>query len=250
LCHNSGNQTSYPGHSIVVNSRPDIWQLQSQRDVPALIAALKSRHPGNVIAAANALGELGDRIAVEPLVMLFQSSSSPPPVRLAAAEALLDLKGAPTIVTLLGALRRDSWQARRNAAAILGQIQATWAVDPLAVAMTDPHPVVRRTAAAALRRIGTAEAIAALRARFASRTTETAPVAAPAPPAPPLSPVPASVSASKPAGEDVKPAEPIRTEPAGSLLSPPAAETTPPSRITRPVMKLIAYLKQRKVDTL
>ncbi len=140
------------------------------QDVDRLIEVLKSRNPESVIAAARALGTLGNRMAVEPLVILFHNSSSPPAVRLSAAEALLELKSAPAVVTLLGALRRDSWEVRRNAAAVLGQIQAVWAVAPLAAALDDPHPVVRRTAAAALKRIGTAEAIAALRARFAPPT--------------------------------------------------------------------------------
>jgi HEAT repeat protein len=144
----------------VLDHRTDVSSLIRSKNVNGLIAALKSRRPENVIAAAIALGELGDRIAVEPLVILFQNTSLPPKVRLAAAEALLQLKSAPAVVTLLGALRRDSWQVRRNAALI--------------EALNDPQPVVRRTAAVALRRIGTAEAVAALRARFASQPPETA----------------------------------------------------------------------------
>jgi HEAT repeat protein len=158
----------------VLDHRTDVSSLIRSKNVNGLIAALKSRRPENVIAAAIALGELGDRIAVEPLVILFQNTSLPPKVRLAAAEALLQLKSAPAVVTLLGALRRDSWQVRRNAAVVLGQIQASWAVEPLIEALNDPQPVVRRTAAVALRRIGTAEAVAALRARFASQPPETA----------------------------------------------------------------------------
>jgi hypothetical protein len=158
----------------VLDHRTDVNNLIKSKDVNGLIAALRSRHPENAIAAANALGELGDRIAVEPLVILFQNTSRPPSVRLAAAEALLRLKSAPAVVTLLGALRRDSWQVRRNAAAVLGQIQASWAVEPLIEALDDPHPIVRRTAAAALRRVGTAEAVAALRVRFVSQAAETA----------------------------------------------------------------------------
>ena len=151
-----------------LDHRTDVRRMFQSHDLDGLITALKSRRQRTVILAARALGHLGDRMAVEPLVILFHSATSSPSMRLAAAEALLELKSAPAVVTLLGALRRDSWEVRRNAAAVLGQIQATWAVDPLAEALDDPHPVVRRTAAAALRRIGTAEAVAALRARFAA----------------------------------------------------------------------------------
>jgi HEAT repeat protein len=154
----------------MLDRRTDVEGIVREKDVDRLIGVLKSRNPDSVITAAQALGVLGNRLAVEPLVILFHNASTPPAVRLAAAEALLELKSAPAVVTLLGALRRDSWEVRRNAAAVLGQIQAVWAVAPLAAALDDPHPVVRRSAAVALKRIGTAEAVAALRARFAPTT--------------------------------------------------------------------------------
>lgn len=228
----------------VLDHRTDVKKMVVHQDVPGLIETLKSRHVENVIAAAKALGKLDDRTAVEPLVMLFQNSSAPPRARLAAAEALLDLKSAPAVVTLLGALRRDSWQVRRNAAAVLGQIQATWAVEPLTAALHDPHPVVRRTATAALRRIGTAEAVATLRTHFAQRTTETvAPVAAE--PVAPTLPPPAPLVT--PAENVVKPETQPLITPAPLPGEPPAppSEDERPSRITRPVMRLIAFLKQR-----
>lgn len=178
----------------VLDQHVDIDALMAAGDLRGLIGVLNTRHAGNVIAAANALGDLGDRRAAEPLVILFHNSSSPPQVRLAAAEALLKLQSAPAVVTLLGALRRDSWQVRRNAAAVLGQLQAVWAVDPLAEALRDTHPVVRRTAAAALRRIGTADAISALHTHFSTGplSQKSAP-----PPEPQRSPVPSSAQVTK-----------------------------------------------------
>lgn len=148
----------------VLDHQTDVPEMRRSRDLAGLFAALHSRQPEHAAAAARALGEIGDRTAVEPLVIVFQDSAVPAKVRLAAAEALLELQSAPAVVTLLGALRRDSWEVRRNAAVVLGQLQATWAVEPLAVALEDPHPIVRLTAAAALRRIGTAEALSALHA--------------------------------------------------------------------------------------
>jgi hypothetical protein len=272
----------------ILDHQTDVGGLIKSRDVHGLVETLKSRHPENVIIAAQALGELGDRTAVEPLVILFHNSSSPPKVRLAAAEALLQLKSAPAVVTLLGALRRDSWEVRRNAAAVLGQIQAAWAVDPLNNALDDPHPVVRRTAAAALRRIGTADAIAALRARFTTLPSGGSPASV-APPdpvpatsaapiaqgfAPPVSsspsaavttasapvpevaaPLPASPSASS--GESVKLSEPAVTSADTVPIqrapdSPPSGGQVPPPErlgsVTQPVKKLIAFLKQRGLD--
>lgn len=227
--------------------RTDVHQLVQSKDINGLIRVLKSRHPEQVIEAAQALGDLGDRLAVEPLVILFQNASSPPRVRLAAAEALLALKSAPAVVTLLGALRRDSWPVRRNAAAVLGQLQATWAVEPLAHTLHDPEPIVRRTAAAALRRIGTVEALSALHAYVANRTVEPAPRVRSVEPSPAPLPEPAPKSTSSGDSAPIVPElplAPVALEAQDSLMHPDPVEDERPSRITRPVMKLIAFLKR------
>jgi hypothetical protein len=138
-----------------------VENMVKDKDFRGLIKMLTSNRHEDIITACNALGQIGDRRAVESLVTVFRNPLLPAPVRLAAAEALLTLESAPAVVTLLGALRRDNWQVRRNAAAVLGQLQATWAVQPLIQSLEDSNQVVRRTASAALRRIGTAEALAA-----------------------------------------------------------------------------------------
>lgn len=117
-----------------------------------------------VIDAAHGLGEKGDKTSVVPLVMLFNDPRTPIKVRLAVAEALLKLESAPVEVALLGALRSDEWRVRRNAAAILGQLRAVWAVEPLSELLKDPHDLTRKTALAALRNVGTPEALDSLRA--------------------------------------------------------------------------------------
>jgi HEAT repeat protein len=126
--------------------------------VDRLLLQLNSEQPERVIQAARALGELKDKTAVEPLVIVFRNTALNGHVRLAAAEGLLALESAPAEVTLLGALRNRKWQLRRNAAAILGQLRADWAVVPLGEALKDPQEIVARTARAALKRIGTREA--------------------------------------------------------------------------------------------
>lgn len=202
-----------------LDQRTDVQRMLATRNARGLVKALSSRHPEQVIAAARALGHLGDLSAVEPLIVLFHHGGTPSAIRLAAAEALLELKSAPAVVTLLGALRRESWEVRRNAAAVLGQIQATWAVAPLAQALQDPHPVVRRTAAAALSRIGTTEAIAALREQIAT------PKRSPRPPAPDSRP-PIASRAPLPA---LPPAQQAAQEsPSSPRL--PAETPSPPAR--------------------
>jgi len=143
----------------------DIEQPESLVQVQKLIDMLNSDEPEQVIDAAHQLGELGDQIAVEPLVLIFNDMKSSMQVKLAVAEALLKLEGAPVEVALLAALRHNDWHIRRNGAAILGQLKAEWAVEPLSKAMRDPHSTVRRTARAALQNINTPEAISALNSR-------------------------------------------------------------------------------------
>ncbi|MFQ3536915.1 MAG: HEAT repeat domain-containing protein [Aggregatilineales bacterium] len=145
------------------------------RDVRGLIKMLNSTRSDDVITACEALGQLGDRNAAEPLIMIFRNLLQPAKVRLAAAEALLKLESAPAVVTLLAALRRNDWQVRRNAAAVLGQLKAVWATEPLIQALKDPSPAVARTAAAALKHIGTPEAILAAKRFEASQPPEQAP---------------------------------------------------------------------------
>lgn len=140
-----------------------------------LIQHLMGSRPDMSVQAANALAELDDQQAVTPLIQVFRNPKRPPQVRLAAAEALLALDSATPAVTLLGALRSEKWHLRRNGAAILGRMQAEWAVEPLSRALYDPNELVARTAKAALRKIGTQAAEEALEdARFAMVDTDQA----------------------------------------------------------------------------
>lgn len=132
--------------------------------VEALLRQTRSQNWSEVEQALLGLGRLGDRTVVEHLILMFRNMGLPAKVRLACAEALLMLESAPASVSLLAALRKPQANVRRNAAAILGQLQADWAVEPLiAVMQTDSQNVVRKTAMAALRHIRTPEALQALR---------------------------------------------------------------------------------------
>jgi HEAT repeat protein len=135
------------------------------QQINKLIEMVESDDPEQIVDAAQQLGEIGDQIAVEPLVLVFNNMKSSMQVKLAVAEALLKLEGAPVEVVLLAALRHNDWHIRRNGAAILGQLKAEWSVEPLAKALRDPHSIVRRTARAALQRIDTPEALEILHRR-------------------------------------------------------------------------------------
>ncbi|MCU0479831.1 MAG: HEAT repeat domain-containing protein [Anaerolineae bacterium] len=127
-------------------------------EIQRLIDDLNGADNLKAIRAAQVLSDKSAKEAVEPMVMRFNSPKTPITVRLALAEALLKLESAPVEVALLGALRSTEWQVRRNGAAILGQLRAQWAIEPLAKAMFDANETVRKTAYAALKRINTPQA--------------------------------------------------------------------------------------------
>lgn len=226
--------------------------------VVRLIAQLSSRQPDRIIRAARRLGELKEKIAAESLILVFHNHELPGRVRLAAAEALLQLESAPVEVTLLRALRHTDSRVRRNAIAVLGQLDADWAVAPLAEALRDTNDLIQRTAQAALKRIGTPEALIALAAAAlpearlqppASPPPAAPPPAIPVvqPPAPPPDepkavPVPAAPPAVLPPNEKAEPVPaapassvpPVPTSPQGEskVEAPPAA---PPVKPNEPV---------------
>jgi HEAT repeat protein len=132
--------------------------------VVRLIARLATNHEEQIIPAIQELGELGDLMAVEALMIVFGDRSYTHRTRLEAAEALIKMKSAPTEATLLTALRnKNNAKLRRKAAAVMGQINADWATGALIVALNDPEEIVRTTARAALSAIGNDEALAAIK---------------------------------------------------------------------------------------
>lgn len=139
-----------------------VESLIENQNVPGLIEMLASPRIEDVIRAARALGLINDQRATEPLVTLFRNPVVADEVRLAAAEALLELKSAPAVVTLLAALRKNNWRVRHNAAAVLGQLNATWATGPLIKCLEDEHAWVRGTAADSLSRFNNPRALKAV----------------------------------------------------------------------------------------
>ncbi len=145
------------------------------KQLDRLMAQLHSVNVKEVLAAVEKLAEIGDKLAVEPLILLFNDPKAPIQVRLAVAEALLKLESAPIEVALLANLRHPDWHIRRNGAAILGQLRAEWAIEPLGKALHDPNPTVSKTAIAALKYIGTPEARKVLAQFVASQHTPPTP---------------------------------------------------------------------------
>jgi HEAT repeats len=214
----------------------DSERASSSSQVVQFIARLNSANPEHAIRAAQGLGDIQEKLAVEALMLTFNNRQLSGRVRLAAAEALIQLQSPTADISLLAALRSERWSVRRSAAAVLGQMDADWAVEPLIKALQDSYEVVRRTARAALERIATPEAKRALEAPSnivaearADVLPEKSPTAISAPPPPPAIP-PETTTAPKtivapiiPAGESL---------PAPTPDQAPVATHEPPSAAT------------------
>lgn len=146
------------------NNSAQTTQNNDNRNIVRLIARLSGNHTEQAVRAAQELGDSREKLTVEALMLTFNNRKLAARVRLAVAEALLKLQSATAEISLLAALRSEKWMVRRNAAAVLGQLESDWAVEPLIKALHDPIEGVRRVARAALERIATPEALAAINA--------------------------------------------------------------------------------------
>ena len=219
------------------------------RNVVRLIARLSGTHTEQAVRAAQELGESREKLTIEALLLTFNNHNMAPRVRLAVAEALLKLQSAPAEITLLAALRSERWMIRRNAAGVLGQLQADWAVDPLIQTLRDPIEAVRRVSRAALERIGTPEALAAIRAPEVpaddappsnATLVYDKPVGTPIPALTPVDkPAPPAVTRERPAEVLGKASPPADAAPKPSVLADAILDEPPPSEEdTKPIRPL------------
>jgi hypothetical protein len=170
-------------HSLLVATLESILDQQAGEGMKStggiiahLIARLNSPIVEHAVRAAQELAERQEKLAVEALMITFNNLKLAARVRLAAAEALLKLESAPMDVTLLRALRSPNWYIRRSAAAMLGQMESDWAVEPLTVALRDVNERVQSTARAALEHIGTPEALRAIEGARERTESQEAPI--------------------------------------------------------------------------
>jgi len=143
--------------------------------VEPLIVALQDASWEVRRGAAEALGEIGDPRAVEPLIAALAQPSRPSPgapagdgaaqtgVRKTVAEALGKLGHPSAVEPLIAALADDDPSVRGSAAAALGRIADARAVEPLAdAAFTDKNRGVQLQAVMALGEIGDPRGVEAL----------------------------------------------------------------------------------------
>ena len=132
----------------------DVKKLKRKHNVEGLISALKSKDPTVQYEAAEALGDLRDACAVEPLISALKIDELSG-VRWKAAEALSKI-GGPAVDALIGALNHEDDDVRWKAAIALGEIGDTRAVGPLIALLCDEDRFVKGRAAHALGLIGEA----------------------------------------------------------------------------------------------
>ena len=132
---------------------PDVEKLESKRDVKGLIGALgyqKDPYGDLRRAAAEALGEIGDPRAVEPLIGSLKDDR----VHLAAIKALDKINDRRAVEPLIGMLKSRGREASEAAAMTLGHLGDPRAIEPLVAALGNGP-----AAAEALIQIGDARAV-------------------------------------------------------------------------------------------
>ena len=128
--------------------RPNIQQLKNEKNVEGLIEALAYRKDHNVrLAAASALGQIGDHRAVIPLLDALKDQHR---VREVAIISLGEIGDSRAVGDLIEGLDESDWEIRSTIAKALGKIGAPQAIKPLIKLLGDNNKVVRWHASQAL----------------------------------------------------------------------------------------------------
>jgi hypothetical protein len=132
--------------------------IKDTRVVKLLIQALHDNNWGNRRRrAANALGEFGDKSAVEPLIQALKQSDVQ--IRRAAAGALAKVGNAEAVEALIQSLKDTDKSVRSLSANALGKIGDSRAVEHLIQALIDTEEDVRWYSVMALGEIGDQRAL-------------------------------------------------------------------------------------------
>ncbi len=140
---------------------PNVKKLAQKRNIAGLIRALGYlRDPFVRLSAAQALGNLGDISALEPLIRTLGDRDES--VRTGAIAALGILSDGRALPPLVTTLTEPSWRVRQAAAEALGRLGDSRALSPLIQVLDDTEPQVRQAAAGALGRLRDPIAVAPL----------------------------------------------------------------------------------------
>lgn len=131
--------------------RPNVQELISQGDVTGLIEALNYEDDANIrLAAASALGKVGDTEAVEPLINALDDQGA---VKEVAVLSLGEIGDTRAVDALISVLREDDWEICSSAAKALGKIGDPRAIQPLTDLLDKKNKNIRWHASQALESI-------------------------------------------------------------------------------------------------
>lgn len=133
-------------------------KYEAGSEVPVIISALINDEKSDTRAdAAEVLGDIGDKRAVEPLIDALRDADYT--VQWSAAEALGKIGDKRAVEPLITTLKTGDEYLRKRAAEALGDIGDKRAVEPLINALKDEDESVRSSAAEALGNIGDVRAV-------------------------------------------------------------------------------------------
>lgn len=146
-------------YTIRLTAITALGHLRDPSSTKTLIKALSDPSSAVRVAAANALGAIGDRKATTALRSLLQERHNEQ-ARMAAINALGKLKDPAAVPELLEIINDegDEWSARKASVEALGEIRDTRAVDSLVNTLSDQYATVREASALALGKIGSNQA--------------------------------------------------------------------------------------------
>ena len=131
--------------------KPDIELIRQQKNIPALIQALRYDDFEVQTGAAEALGTLGAD-GIDELILSLKTRDKN--VKLGIIEALTVLRDPRSVPSLIPLLTDASNEVRWEAAIALGEINDPGAIPSLRQALRDSDKYVRYGAASALRKMG------------------------------------------------------------------------------------------------
>ena len=131
--------------------RPNVQKFKSEGDVESLIEALAFQDDHNVrLAAASALGQIGDERATQPLIEALDDRNR---VKEVVAKALGEIGDPKAVEPLIATLDDHNWEIRSTVARSLGKLNDPKAVPALVELLDDKHEIVRWYASQSLETI-------------------------------------------------------------------------------------------------
>jgi len=136
---------------VFLKKRPDIETFRQQKNIPALIRALRYDDFDVQTSAAQALGTLGTE-GIDELILALKTRDRD--VRLGIIEALSVIRDPRAVPSLIHLLSDPGSEVRWEAAIALGEINDPASTASLVQALRDPDKYVRYGAASALQKSG------------------------------------------------------------------------------------------------